>query len=63
MQKKNSRMQFNSSISGAPQIAIKLKHTLQGESEIYLPSSTYTLKMISHSTRMVYTFYPVQIKK
>ena len=47
MQKKNSRMQFNSSVSGALQIAIKLKHTLQGESEIYLPSSTYTLKMIS----------------
>ena len=46
--KKNSRMQFNSSVSGAPQIAIKLKHTLQGESEIYLPSSTYTLKMISY---------------
>ena len=54
MQKKNSRMQSNSSVSGALQIAIKLKHTLQGESEIYLPSSTYTLKMISHMLHALY---------
>ena len=60
MQKKNSRMQFNSSVSGALQIAIKLKHTLQGESEIYLPSSTYILKMISymlHARYILSTLY------